>query len=119
MNFCTADGGYGSGWKSYYGSFWVHADSNGISADMACCQCGGGSSSARMTLYGDCNSNADAGGYTCVARIDWLKLMMRMSDRDARNKVALTWPDECGGCASVELQITQKKAFLREMKELA
>jgi alpha-tubulin suppressor-like RCC1 family protein len=39
--WCTPSGGYGSGWYSSYGVFddWAV---NGISADEACCQCGGG-----------------------------------------------------------------------------
>merc|ERR1719373_1116189 len=40
--WCTADGGYGSGWKNEWGKFdkWTV---NGVSADVACCVCGGGS----------------------------------------------------------------------------
>merc|ERR1711874_408985 len=40
--WCTTDGGYGSGWKDEWGKFDKWAV-NGVSADVACCVCGGGS----------------------------------------------------------------------------
>merc|ERR550539_1630238 len=40
--WCTADGGYGSGWKDEWGKFDKWA-ANGVSANVACCVCGGGS----------------------------------------------------------------------------
>merc|ERR550539_1825743 len=40
--WCTAEGGYGSGWKDEWDKFDKWAV-NGVSADVACCVCGGGS----------------------------------------------------------------------------
>jgi len=42
---CTKNGGYGSGWDSAWGTFADSAPSNGVGANKACCQCGGGSTS--------------------------------------------------------------------------
>jgi len=39
-SFCTAEGGYGPGWKSSWGSFDSYAV-NGVAATEACCNCGG------------------------------------------------------------------------------
>jgi hypothetical protein len=41
-NFCTSSRGYGPNWLPVHGSFWSWADSNGVSAVDACCECGGG-----------------------------------------------------------------------------
>lgn len=41
VEFCK-DGGYGKGWKKEYGTFRDWADVTGVSADEACCACGGG-----------------------------------------------------------------------------
>lgn len=41
-HLCTADGGYGVMWDSAYGTFSDWPDSNGLTADVACCGCGGG-----------------------------------------------------------------------------
>jgi hypothetical protein len=41
-NWCTISGGYGSGWKPDWKTFAYYDDTNGVSADEACCGCGGG-----------------------------------------------------------------------------
>lgn len=45
--YCTKQGGYGKGWPLFGGSFDRYA-SGGVSADVACCKCGGGT-----TISGD------------------------------------------------------------------
>lgn len=39
---CTADGDYGEGWGSEFGTFEDYAAKDGSTAITACCQCGGG-----------------------------------------------------------------------------
>merc|ERR1719476_662714 len=48
---------------------------------------------------GSCQAwNTNAGGYTCGARIEWLK-SQGMSETDAKNRVASEFSRECGSCA--------------------
>jgi len=51
-NYCTADGGEGSGWmwRGTTGSISDYADSNGRSALDACCACGGGSAGVKAEV---------------------------------------------------------------------
>lgn len=43
-------------------------------------------------------ANADAGGFTCRARILWLQNVGKIAERDAAAQVASEFPAECGPC---------------------
>merc|ERR1712032_1635438 len=42
-SYCTADGGYGSGWDASKDGTFDDWAVNGVAANVACCGCGGGS----------------------------------------------------------------------------
>lgn len=62
--WCTASGGYGSGWKDHDGWLEDYA-TNGVSATMACCACGGGDRGHSCTDA--LPSWKDSTGYKCKA----------------------------------------------------
>jgi len=82
-SYCTADGGYGSGWdKSTDGSFddWAV---NGVAANVACCGCGGGSTvTGEQACEGHSYDKATCAAVGCCR---WNVLLgCRANDKDAQ-----------------------------------
>merc|ERR1740121_3475958 len=82
-SYCTADGGYGSGWdKSTDGSFddWAV---NGVAANVACCGCGGGSTvTGKQACQGHSYDEATCAAVGCCR---WnILLGCRANDADAQ-----------------------------------